>query len=214
MPEAKLYALSPLDGFTQTYDNTRVWESDTLVAMAIAMPSHDAGDLDKRLQSLCKLSYPEAGVCLRSAENDNKLGASLALLGLQKSQCLLVVDKHKPSINETLENIRSALNDTAYLTDQSDSLAVLNIQGALAIPALERMCMLDLSLFDENKVARTLMEHLSVIIEKPGPEHFRLYAPRSSAQSFLHIVTTALSSVMFEPAHQAAQQVTSSDLKN
>lgn len=189
-----LYATSPLGDYSHAFGDTRVWETSAQAAITIAMPLGGRDALDEQLQSLCRLSYPKAGACLRSDSN-NCFETTVTLLGLQEDQCLLVIEPEQQSVIEVVDHVQLALKTTAYLTEQSDTMAVLNIEGTLATPALERLCMLDLSLFDENKVARTSMEHLSVIIEKPGAAHFRLYAPRSSAQNFLHIITTALSSV-------------------
>ena len=116
-------------------------------------------------------------------------------MGLQADQCLISIDSDLLADHQAFAHLKTALAETAYITDQSDSLAVLDLQGSLAQPALERICMLDLSLFDSSTVARTVMEHLSVVIEIPSSQHARLYSPRSSAKSFLHAIQTSLSNV-------------------
>ena len=63
--------------------------------------------------------------------------------------------------------------------------------------ALERICPLDLDdqAFPEGRVARTAMEHLSVIILRDGPDSFLLMSPRSSARSFRHAVELSVENV-------------------
>lgn len=82
----------------------------------------------------------------------------------------------------------------AVTTDQSDSWAALRLRGPLARAALERICMIDLhpAAFGQDRVARTLMEHLNVIIICTNIDDYLLLSARSSAVSFLHAVETSL----------------------
>ena len=165
-----------------------------LVSMAVPIGGTSA--LDDRLQSLWNVNFPQAGKCIRA--NDASIAGfktTIALMGLQADQCLISIDSDLLADHQAFAHLKTALAETAYITDQSDSLAVLDLQGSLAQPALERICMLDLSLFDSSTVARTVMEHLSVVIEIPSSQHARLYSPRSSAKSFLHAIQTSLSNV-------------------
>ena len=87
--------------------------------------------------------------------------------------------------------------DTAYLTDQSDSFAIVRIKGARSRDALERICPIDLHLdeFSVGTVTRTLMEHLGVIILREDEDAFMLMSARSSARTFWHAVQTSIQNI-------------------
>lgn len=230
MVDNTLKATSPLDGYTHTFDGTRVAEMDNLGIYSISVPHGGMDALNGQLNALCGLSFPETGRCVRAS--DIQLAGSnlrVALFGLQLDQCFLVAepnspgeasnrpgansnsstsdnsisdnsisdssDKGMPDTCKLFEHIQDTLNSTAYLTNQSDSWAVLDINGELTLPALERLCMLDMDAVDTGSVARTVMEQLAIIIERTDTERVRLFSPRSSAGSFLHAVTTSLENV-------------------
>ena len=196
MADFSLTPDSPLAGYSLMFEDTLLQEVTGLQLASVAVPHNGLQGLNARLQSLCKADFPQAGLCTRvydlSIAGNN---STVTLLGLQADQCLLSVESKSLPVHQAYSQLQSELEDTAYLTDQSDSLAVLDVKGALALPALERIIMLDLSVFSSSTVARTMMEHLSVIIELPSPQHARLYSPRSSAKSFLHAVQTSLNNV-------------------
>lgn len=83
---------------------------------------------------------------------------------------------------------------TLYLNDQSDSWVMLRVAGAGVRRALERLCPLDLhpDAFAPGAVARTVMEHLAVIVLHEAEDTFVLLSPRSSAASFLHEIETSV----------------------
>lgn len=89
--------------------------------------------------------------------------------------------------------LRRAVGDTASLTEQSDAWVRLRLSGPGVRPALERLCMLDLddAAFAQGSVARTVMEHLGVVILRPGPYLWELWSARSSARSCVHALRTA-----------------------
>jgi len=96
------------------------------------------------------------------------------------------------SLPETGE--RSSNEDTTLLGLQTDQCFLVS-EGRREAP-LERICPIDLGadVFQANKVARTSMEHLNVIVH-PIDNGFRLFSARSSANSFLHAVTESLRNV-------------------
>lgn len=82
---------------------------------------------------------------------------------------------------------------TATITDQSDGWVRLDLTGPRAGEALERLSMVDTSDagFPVGSAARTVMEHIGVIIcrVKPKPKEdtrFIILTPRSSAEGILH----------------------------
>lgn len=217
MVDSKMHATSPLDGYANTYDGTRVAEMENLGIYSISVPHGGMDALNGQLNALFGLTFPETGRCVH-ASNIQLAGRSVrvALFGLQQDQCFLIAEPieasnrqgaDSDSLNcdssstdvsgscELFKHLQNTLSSTAYLTNQSDSWAVLDIDGQLTLPALERICMLDMGSFDTGSVARTVMEQLAIIIERTDSDRVRLFSPRSSAGSFLHAVTTSLENV-------------------
>ncbi|MFK8081622.1 MAG: hypothetical protein AB8B97_15155 [Granulosicoccus sp.] len=209
MDSATLSAKSPLGGYAHTFDDTEVREIPTLVIVSISVPRDGMNKLEKKLESLWQVSFPTTGACTR-IKNTGTLGSvtELVLYGLQSDQCFLVAEPQGSSSQAIMDHVHASLGNVAYLTDQSDSWAVLDVQGPLTLRAMERICMLDLDSLSTLQVARTTMEHLSVIVEKSGHHHVRLYSPRSSASDFLHAVTTSLANVQNNPQDQKQEFIT------
>lgn len=182
-----LKSTAPLHNFSQRIGDTEVREVTDLDIVSLAVSVEAKASLDAILQQSVGLSFPIVGTIQRN-------GHDIALLGLQIDQCFMVSRSQQTDPVTTAANITES---SAYLTDQSDSWVILELQGPSATRALERICPIDLSntVFGERTVARTAMEHISVIIERPAVDTYRLYSPRSSANSFLHAVTVSLENV-------------------
>lgn len=187
MSDFTLTPASPLNGFSKRYGDTHLSEQSALDIVSVATPNGGHDSLNTLMMQKVGAEIPLAGRISRSAD-------STVLLGLQSDQCFLISETQrlKPA-----HELKSLLGDAAYLSDQSDSWAVLDLTGPMCLQALERICPVDISAsaFDMDAVARTSMEHLSVIIHRLGHDGFRLYSPRSSADSFLHAVTESLYNV-------------------
>jgi len=178
---------SPLNGFSKRYGDTELSEHPALDIVSLATPNGGDETLNALVLEKVGAELPETGRISRADD-------SSMFLGLQPDQCFLVSESQR--LQPALE-LKNLLGDAAYVSDQSDSWAVLEIKGPKAHAALERICPIDISanVFDEDSVARTSMEHLSVIIHRHGTDGYRLYSPRSSANSFLHAVTESLYNV-------------------
>lgn len=187
MPESTLEAHSALNELSITRGDTRIWECPPMSIVSISTPLGGKQYLDDQLNLAFGIRLPATGKVSRK-------GDTLALLGLQSDQCFLIGNEQWP---DPVAHVALLLDNCAYLTDQSDSWAALSIKGPLSRSALERVCPIDIAVgvFDISCVARTAMEHLSVIIEQPEPDTFRLYSPRSSAQNFAEIICTSLDHV-------------------
>ncbi len=198
-----LTAESPLSGFSHTYAHTQLSEISNLVMLSVAVPRGGLEALNTELSAHFELSFPATGHSVINDKSplDSSL-SSVTLLGLQMDQCLLIADQktNDNASHSLVAKINSALNTVAYLSDQSDNYAVLDIQGPSMVMAMERICSLNLSELDTNTVSRTLVEHLQVIVQKQSHDQVRLFSPRSSANSFLHAVTTSLENVTFDNA--------------
>ena len=68
----------------------------------------------------------------------------------------------------------ASLGDVAYTTDQTDVWVVLEISGPETSAALERLCPLDLGLFEDGTAARTVMEHMGAMIVQLSADRFLL----------------------------------------
>lgn len=118
------------------------------------------------------------------------------VLGLQIDQVWCLLEHTGDAMDKT---IAATLGDTRgmYLTDQSDAWAILALSGSASIHVLERLCPLDLELavFPVGSVARTVMEHVGVIILRTHNDRFELITPRSSSTSFMHAIETVATHV-------------------
>lgn len=202
LTDETMTAESPLLGFSHTYAQTQLSEKSNLVMLSMAVPRDGLEDLNTQLSTLFELAFPATGQYVMS--NNSSLDASLSsvtLLGLQMDQCLLIADHdvsaNTHAIHALHAKINNALQDVAYLSDQSDNYAVLDVQGPAMVLAMERVCSLNIVELNTNTVSRTLVEHLQVIVQKQSPDQVRLYSPRSSANSFLHALTTSLENVTY-----------------
>jgi sarcosine oxidase subunit gamma len=91
--------------------------------------------------------------------------------------------------------LKTALGDTASITEQTDAWVAFDLAAPDLTPILERLCNVDFSNVPTGYATRTMMEHLGVYLIKHGPDKTRLYGPRSSAESLLHALETAAHSV-------------------
>ena len=190
MADQLLNASLPLGGYDELIGSTRLCEITTLDIVSIATPRDGHDTLTALTTEKLGLALPDAGKISRQDE-------SSSLLGLQLDQCFMITQQHALDPAAALKTL---LGNSAYISDQSDSWVVVDISGPDVIAALERICPLDLApdVFDDTVVARTVMEHLSVIMERPEQYRFRLYSPRSSAASFLHALSVSIRNVSLE----------------
>ncbi|WP_170971849.1 sarcosine oxidase subunit gamma [Rhodobacter sp. SY28-1] len=91
--------------------------------------------------------------------------------------------------------LKSALADTASITEQTDAWVAFDLSAHDLTRLLERLCNVDFAARPTGYATRTVMEHLGVYLIKHGPGAARLYGPRSSAESLLHAIETAAHSV-------------------
>jgi sarcosine oxidase subunit gamma len=91
--------------------------------------------------------------------------------------------------------LRTALGDSASITEQTDAWVIFDLSSQDLTPVLERLCNVDFASVPEGYATRTMMEHLGVYLIKHGSGTARIYGPRSSAQSLLHAIETAAHSV-------------------
>lgn len=183
-----MIATSPLDGYAKDFDGLTIAEVTNRAIVSIATPEGGEKRLSKAIKTAFKATVPDIG------ESQNSSFSNGRLLGMQPGQILFVFEHDGAGAAQV---VAGKLKDAAYLSDQSDSFVMLTMAGENACLALERICLLDLhpDAFAIGAVARTSMEHLSVIILREAEDTFLLLSPRSSAQSFLHALETSIYNV-------------------
>ena len=177
-----------LGGYRKSFDAAELYEITDLSIVSIACPLGDSDRLNENAEAAWGHPMPAPGASI-GALPDNPL-----VLGMSPDQWFALFQGHD---EPALELTRSALGAHGYLTDQSDNWVALRLAGALAIPALERICPIDLHprVFTAGTAARTVMEHLGSIIYCEEPNRYLLLSASSSAESFLHAVTTSIGNV-------------------
>ncbi len=188
MAEGSLTSRSPLGGFSKDFDGLSVAEVTGIAIVSLAVPLGGAEALAKAVKSAYGVELPAVGQSTVAEAGDARF------LGLARDQFVLLFDDTGA---DPVGAVTEKLSGTAYLTDQSDAWALLGVSGPNCRAALERICPLDLhpTAFAIGAVARTVMEHLNVIIHRKAEDTFLLMSPRSSAGSFLHAVTTSAENV-------------------
>ena len=186
MAEITLQAASPLGGLDVTVGGTRLRERDDLALVSAAIPLGGEGAFEKALREGFGLAMPGP----RMSEGSGEMRA----IRSTADQCLLIFPHAAPDAEAV---VREKLGGAAYTTEQTDAWVRLELSGPLALPALERLCMLDLhpAPFPEGAAARTVMEHMGAVLIRTGAEAFLLFSASSSARSFLHAVETSLRNV-------------------
>ena len=184
-----LTARAPLGGYAETFGAIALAEETGLALVSAAVPQGGDAAFATALADGFAASRPAIG----DTAAGGRYGARI--LGMQPDQMFILFEP--PDRDRPAETVAGALGAAAYVTDQSDSWAMLRIAGAGVRSALERICPLDLddAAFPEGRVARTAMEHLSVIILRDGADSFLLMSARSSARSFLHAVELSVENV-------------------
>ena len=189
MSEFTLTARSPFGGVELEFDGVALREVTGMAILSIATPLGNDEALAKAVKSAYGIARPEVGHSVASKADNTRF------LGLAHDQMFLIFDD--PG-GDPHSEVSEKFSDSAYLTDQSDSWAMIRISGPKARTSLERICLIDLhpSAFPEGRVARTLMEHLGVIMLHEAPDTFLLMSARSYAGSFLHAVETSVRNVV------------------
>ena len=92
--------------------------------------------------------------------------------------------------------LKTALGDTASLTEQTDAWVRLDITADNPVPLFERLSNIDLATKPVGFAARTVIEHLGTYLIKRSPTDITLYGPRASAQSLLHALEVTAKSLL------------------
>ncbi|MEL7212732.1 MAG: sarcosine oxidase subunit gamma [Pseudomonadota bacterium] len=83
----------------------------------------------------------------------------------------------------------------AALTDQSDAWCCVEIAGSGVEHALARVTPIDTCAMKRGHIARTLVQHVSVVLTRTGTDRFEVMAMRSMAKTLVHDLERAMTGV-------------------
>lgn len=167
--------------YQETIGQITLAECEPTALVTIAFQASQAESIAGALQGACKLDWPTVGLSTTGAHNTR-------LMALQADQYWLSWPSDQPAADRTagqwLGDVR------AYLTDQSDGWASLEMWGESCQSVLERLCAVDL---DEaqcpvNTAVRTTIEHTGALLIRLGQQRYRFITPQSSVQSLRHAI--------------------------
>lgn len=93
--------------------------------------------------------------------------------------------------------VKTAVGDTASVTEQTDGWCRFDLEGPACFDVLERLCQLDLRSGSAGGAQRCALEHVGIFLlcREPG-QSYSVLGPRSSAASLHHALMTAAGSVL------------------
>ncbi len=189
MSNYSLTATTPLLGLDEAVGSVLLSEVTGKALVSIAIPQDGRAKLESVINHAWKIDIPPVGQSVLVDENAG------CLMSLQIDQLFLLLDY---SGDQAVGMITEQIGESGYYTDQSDNWVMLQVDGVGSRLALERICPIDLHLdvFVEGAVARTVMEHMGVIILRNGKDSFLLLTMRSLANSLLHAVKVSINNVI------------------
>ena len=181
MSKYSLTASSPLNGAKFQLKNIEITEITNLSIISIATPKEGTDQLSKIILENYKTNLPDLGKVTKSIDN------KVRFLSIAPDQFFLLYDHTILNDPMYLKNI---FDHRAYYTDQSDGWVILQVEGKNICNIFERICSINLSetTFPQNSVARTIMEHIGVILFREELNKFLLFSARSSANSFYEMI--------------------------
>lgn len=185
MPDFTLAARPALGGITHAVAGLSIAEVTDFSLVSLAVPQGGAEPLAAGLRAGFGLDRPAPGASDVSPDGRHRL------LWTAPDQMLLLT---MPGLSRPVEATARAIGGTAYLTDQSDAWAALRLSGRGVAAALERMVPVDTAseAFPPGRVARTVTEHIGIILVREENGDILLLSARSSARSLLQAVMTTL----------------------
>ncbi|MEX0285731.1 MAG: sarcosine oxidase subunit gamma [Paracoccaceae bacterium] len=183
MAEIRLTA-APILGADLSIGENTIRERDNLAIVSVATPLGEEQALTDALKDGWGLTTPVATMSETAGE--------VRAIRTTPDQILMLFPHAAPDANAV---VQSKLSGAGYTTDQTDVWIVLELSGPDTLPALERLCPLDVHGMSDGASARTVMEHMGALILRLGPDRFWLLSASSSARSFLHAVETSYHNV-------------------
>ncbi|MGX0875749.1 heterotetrameric sarcosine oxidase gamma subunit [Roseovarius sp. MBR-154] len=187
MAEYTLQAEPPLAGTEMEIAGVRLWAPGDLALVSLALPLGGETAAEQAVQAAYGVALPGIG---RSAQ----AGDGTRLIRLAPDLAFALFTHATPDAERV---VAERLNGAVYTTDQTDVWVALALSGGNTRRALERICPIDLhpDVFGMDHAARTVMEHLGVLILRTGDDDYLLLSASSSAKSFLHAVEVSLRNI-------------------
>ncbi len=191
MAEYTLTPTPPLADYKCAFAGTTLATVADLAIVSLALPLGQEDAARAKIKSAFGVELPEPG--------HSVLGKGGVRLVRMNPDQALVLFTHSTPDAETV--VQAQIKGAAYSTDQTDAWVALALSGSGSIPALERICPLDLhpDVFKVDMAARTVMEHLGVLLIRISAENWLLLSASSSANSFLHAVEVSLVNTTPDP---------------
>lgn len=184
--EYALTAQSVLGGVALDYKLCSITEVTDVQIASLACAVDAVSALQPQVNTALQADLPSVGEVSLSADE------GVMLLGLQRDQWWVL--SQQADSTHLVATLGALVGDKACITEQSDAWVALRLTGPGSRRALERICMPDLdpAVFPQQRVMRTTMEHLGVILVHEGPERYLLLSARSSAEMCLHALTLSV----------------------
>jgi sarcosine oxidase subunit gamma len=182
-----LTAEPPLAGTDMVIAGVRLWAPADLAVVSLALPLGREDEARSAIEAGFGAALPGIGKSAVTSDGTR-------LIRLAPDLAFAVFTHATPDAERI---VADRLDGAVYTTDQTDTWVALGLSGENARRALERICMLDLhaGAFAVDDAARTVMEHLGVLILRTGADEYLLLSAASSARSFLHAVETSLRNI-------------------
>ncbi len=188
-----LTASSPLDGHCTIVDGASLFEASPRSIVSVSPFTGNEAEFNTAIDKLFNSGYPSSTNAFEQTGKN-----ACVLLPSSHGQWLLCFDGNVPDPVATARNLLGRMtSNLVAMTDQSDAWVILALTGPLIYTTLERICPIDCGLpaMPIGTTARTIIEHLGIIIlrrpDDNGSPCFWLMSARSSAASFLHVITAS-----------------------
>ena len=184
-----LEKLSALEGAEYEFNGVTVSEVIDMSLVMAAIPKGTLTNVESAIKKSCGLSVPEMQ---KSSESSD---SSITFWRLQNNQVLAYFAFEG---NDAESYIKNKLNAPVYLTDQSDTWAMMRVKGPRSRDILERICPIniDKDVFTVGSVSRTVMEHIGTIIYRDDDDSYVLLTMRSFGRSMLHAIEVSAENVL------------------
>jgi sarcosine oxidase subunit gamma len=184
-----LEKLSALEGVEYEFDGVAVSEVTDMSLVMAAIPKGTLANVESAIKKSCGLLIPEIQ---KSSESPD---SSITFWRLQNNQVLVFFAYEG---NDAESYLKSKLNAPVYLTDQSDTWAMIRVKGPRSRDILERICPIniDKDVFTVGSVSRTVMEHIGTIIYRDEDDSYILLTMRSFGRSMIHAIEVSAGNVL------------------
>jgi sarcosine oxidase, subunit gamma len=107
-----------------------------------------------------------------------------------------IIEAPFSSHEEVVAHLKPLFAGSASITEQTDAWVRFDLTALDLQPLLERLCNVDFRTAPPGFASRTVIEHTGCYLIRRSEAEVTLYGPRSSAQSLLHAITVAATSVI------------------